>query len=221
MSTPLKLLGIAVAIGLLACSQGTPAAAPATADHAAAPSDAAEVHAPALQAALRELWHGHVVHTRDYALAVHADDAATADAAAEAVVANAVQISQAVAGFYGDAAGDRMLELLAGHWSAVQALTDAVDVADPSGRNVAIADLTANAGAIASFLAGANPHLPEDAVRGLLVAHGGHHIQQVQQVMAGDMAAEAATWVAMQAHMDVIADALADAIARQFPDKAA
>ncbi|MGH8078348.1 MAG: hypothetical protein ACREPE_13620, partial [Lysobacter sp.] len=172
-----------------------------------------------LQAALRDLWHGHVVHTRDYAMAMHADDQAAADAAAEAVVANAVQLSEAVASFYGEAGGARMLELLGGHWGAVKALTDAGDAGDTAARTQAIADLTSNAGEIATFLAGANPNLPEDAVRGLLVAHGGHHIQQVQQVMASDMAAEADTWVAMQAHMDVIADALAGAIAKQFPGK--
>lgn len=43
---------------------------------------------------------------------------------------------------------------------------------------------------------------------------------QAQQIMTGDTAAEARTWIAMQAHMDVIADALAGAIARQFPDQA-
>ena len=114
-----------------------------------------------------------------------------------------------------------MLELLGGHWGAVKALTDAEDAGNTAARNQAIADMTSNAGAIATFLAAANPNLPEDAVRGLLVAHGGHHIQQVQQVMAGNMAAEAQTWTAMQAHMDAIADALAAAIAKQFPDKVA
>ena len=237
MSAPLKVLALTAALGLLACSQESPAdpastsAADATAPtaidaampagHAMGAAATADVPAPGLQAAMRGLWNGHVVHTRDYAMAVHADDQAAADAAAEAVVANAVQISEAVAGFYGDAGGARMLELLGGHWGAVKALTDAGDAGDTAARNQAIADLTANAGEIATFLAAANPNLPEDAVRGLLVAHGGHHIQQVQQVMAGDMAAEADTWVAMQAHMDVVADALAGAIAKQFPDKAA
>lgn len=75
----------------------------------------ASVHAPKLQAALRDLWHGHIVHARDYALAVHAHKDADAKQAADAVVANARQIS-AVAGFYGKAGGDRMMALLAGHW---------------------------------------------------------------------------------------------------------
>ena len=83
-----------------------------------------------------------------------------------------------------------------------------------------IKNLTANAGEIAKFLSGANPNLPEDAVRGLMLAHGAHHAQQIMQIMAGDMNAEAQTWTAMQQHMDDVADALAGAIARQFPAKA-
>lgn len=221
MSRFLRFFVLAASTGLLACpaALAIPAVHAHGGPHAIASSSTSS--APALQSALRSLWHGHVVHTREYALAVHAGDQASADAAAEAVVANAIQISDAVAGFYGDAGGERMLELLGGHWGAVKALTDAGQAGNTASRNKAIADLTANAGAIATFLAAANPNLPEDAVRGLLVAHGGHHIQQVQQVMAGDMAGEAATWAAMQAHMDVIADALASAIALQFPDKAA
>ena len=232
MSASIRFLAFTAAVGLLACSPESPAdPVPRTAtvepmaDHAmtgATPAGTqADVPAPALQAALRSLWNGHVVHTRDYALAMHADDRAAADAAADAVVANARQIGDAVAGFYGEAGGARMLELLGGHWGAVKALTDAEHAGDTAARNRAIGDLTANAGDIAAFLASANPNLAEDAVNGLLVAHGGHHVQQVQQVMAGEMAAEAETWVAMQAHMDVIADALAAAIAAQFPDQAA
>lgn len=225
-------LGLAVVLALAGCNQvASPAEEPAVATSAQHAMDAAPtvvdavasaetVAAPQLQAALRELWHGHVVHTRDYALAVHADDQAAATEAAAAVVANATRIGEAVAGFYGQAAGERMLELLGGHWDAVKALTDAGNAGDAAARSQAIADLTGNAGEIARFLSAANPHLAQDAVRGLLVAHGGHHAQQVLQIMADDVQGEAATWTAMQAHMDVIADALAAAIARQFPDKA-
>jgi hypothetical protein len=208
---------------LLAAAFGssTAMAAPAHdgSGHAAATNK--PVQAPKLQAAMRALWHGHVVHAREYALAMHAHKPVAAKAAADAVVANAKQISDAVAGFYGKAAGTRMLELLGGHWGAVKAMTDARATGDNAAADKATADLTANAGEIAKFLAGANPNLPEADVRGLLVAHGAHHLQQVQQIMAGDMRAEAQTWKAMQQHMDTIADALAGAIAKQFPAKAA
>ena len=238
MSLPLKPLALAVALVLAAgCDRADPAEGPDTAaavateaaaeaDAQAAPAadtqaSAGDVAAPQLQAAMRDLWHGHIVHTRDYALAVHAGDATAADAAADAVVENARQIADAVAGFYGDAGGDQMMTLLAGHWGAVKAMTDARADDDQAGVTAAMNDLTANAGAIAVFLAGANPNLPEDAVRGLMLAHGAHHAQQINLIMAGDTAGEAREWTAMQEHMDMIADALAAAIAKQFPDKAA
>ena len=235
MSISPKPLGLAIALVLLAaCNQAAPAAetdagvdamaadaivAPA-ADAAAAPAAEAPPAAPQLQAAMRDLWHGHIVHARDYAMAVKAGDDAAASAAADAVVENAKQISGAVAGFYGDAGGDQMLTLLAGHWGAVKAMTDARADSDDAAGTKAMSDLTANAGEIAKFLAAANPNLPEDTVRGLMLAHGAHHSQQINLIMSGDTAGEATEWTAMQSHMDMIADALAGAIAKQFPDKA-
>ncbi|MGA7439183.1 MAG: hypothetical protein WBW32_13765 [Luteibacter sp.] len=188
-------------------------------DHQAAP--ATTVAAPKLQAALRELWHGHVVHTRDYAMAVHAHDDAKAKAAAEAVVANAKQIANAVAGFYGKAAGDQTLQLLAGHWAGVKALTDAVAAGDTAAQAKAMNALNENVNAIAKFFSAANPNLPEDAVKGLFAAHVGHHATEIPQIMQGDTQGELATWKAIQAHMNVIADTMAGALAKQFPDKAA
>ena len=234
MSVPLKLLGLAVALALAGCNQATPpadsadtttpdameAAPAATPEPAAAAPAAAEIAAPQLQAAMRDLWHGHIVHARDYALAVHAGNDADAKAAADAVVANAKDISGAVAGFYGKAGGDQMLTLLGGHWGAVKAMTDTRAAGDEAGATKAMGDLTANAGDIAKFLAAANPNLPEDTVRGLMLAHGAHHSSQINLILKGDTAGEAADWTAMQAHMDMIADALAGAIAKQFPDKA-
>jgi hypothetical protein len=187
--------------------------------HAAA-TPAAAVPAPKLQATLRALWHGHVEKTRAYAFAVKAGDAPRSEAAANAVVANAKQLADAVGSFYGKPAGERMLVLLAGHWGAVKAMTDAERAGSRDGVNAAMSTLTQNAGEIAVFLSGANPYLPQDALRGLLLAHGAHHAAQISEVMRGDRTAEARTWTAMQKHMDVIADAMAGALARQFPKKA-
>src|SRR3546814_6910702 len=83
---------------------------------------------------------------------------------------------------------------------------------DEAGATKAMDDLKANAAAIARFLAGANPNLPEDAVYGLMLAHGAHHSAQIDLILADDTAGEADEWAAMQSHMDMIADALAAAI---------
>ena len=84
-------------------------------------------------------------------------------------------------------------------------------------QDAAFKSLSGNATEIARFLSGANPNLPFDTLNGLLLAHGGHHVQQIQQVQSKQYAQEAQTWEAMRKHMYVIADALAAAIAKQFP----
>lgn len=186
----------------------------------AAPQATATPAAPKLHAALRGLWHGHIVHTRAYAMAVKAGNQAAAAKAADDVVANAKQIANAVAGFYGADAGKGMLKLLAGHWAGVKALTDAEHAGDKAASDKAMQDLSTNAGEIAKFLAGANPrNWPEATVRGLLLEHVADHHAQVGEIMSDDAAAEAKTWAAMQEHMNMIADALASGIAQQFPAK--
>jgi hypothetical protein len=187
---------------------------------AAATPDATSVAAPKLDAALRALWLGHVTHTRKYAVAVHAHDTAKAKTAEDAVVANAKQIADAVGGFYGQAAGEQTLKLLAAHWGGVKALTDATAANDNAGEQKAMANLNANVTDIAKFFSSANPYLPESAVQGLFAAHVAHHASQIQQIMKGDIKDEQTTWAAMQAHMNTIADALAGGIAKQFPAKA-
>ena len=112
-----------------------------------------------------------------------------------------------------------MFKLLAGHYTAIKAHATATVAGDAAGAQKAIADLTGNANEIAKFLSGANPNLPEATLKSLLAAHGGHHVQQNQQLVAHDMAGEARTWDAMKSHIYTIADALVGGIAKQFPDK--
>ena len=88
-----------------------------------------------------------------------------------------------------------------------------------TGQDKALQAITANAHEIAKFLSGANPNLPEDAVFGLLSAHGAHHVAQINQIAAGQFGDEAVTWEAMREHMLTIADAIAEALAMQFPDR--
>lgn len=215
---PMRML-----VGACALTLAAAVAAPIsmTVAYAAPAADAAAPASPKLHAAMRELWQGHADTTREYALAVKAGDAAAEKKSADAVVANAKKIADAVGSFYGDAAGKKMLELLAGHWGAVKALTDAQKANDKAGVDKAMNDMAANADEIAKFLSGANPNLPADAVKGLLVAHAGHHLALTGEIMQGDKAAAAKTWSAMQAHMNTLADALSDGIAKQFPAKAA
>jgi hypothetical protein len=109
-----------------------------------------------------------------------------------------------------------LLKLLAGHWTAVRDYDTATVKHSKTGQDKALRAITANAHEIARFLSGANPYLPEDAVFGLLSAHGAHHVAQINEIAASDFRGEARTWQAMREHMLVIADSIADALAKQF-----
>lgn len=197
-------------------------AAPAF-SNAAAPAPAVRTVPAAVadtRAALRDLWIGHVFWVRNVVEARLADDADRAKAAEQQVVANAQAIAGAVEPFYGKAASDQLFKLLAGHYGAVSEYLDAERNHDDAARQAAVAHLTDNASQIAGFLNSANPrNWPVDTLRGLLAAHGAHHIQQINQLAARQYADEAQTWAVMTHHMYAIADALADGLAAQFPDR--
>jgi hypothetical protein len=169
--------------------------------------------------ALRDLWVEHVFWIRSHALATKAGDEAQRKVAEAEVVDNAKALAATITPFYGQPAADGMLKLLAGHWSAVRDYNTAVVSHSQSDRDKAVQGITANAHEIAKFLSGANPYLPEDAVFGLLSAHGAHHVAQIDQIAANDFRDEARTWQAMRQHMLVIADSITDALAKQFPDR--
>jgi len=171
------------------------------------------------QAAMRDLWLGHVFWVRNVVEARLEDNASAARAAEQQVVSNAKAIAGAIEPYYGEAASDKLFGLLAGHWGAISAYLDATHAGRKADQDAAFKKLVDNAGEISTFLGGANPHLPVETLRGLLTAHGAHHIEQIKQLEAGQYEQEAATWAAMTRHMYVIADALAGAIAKQFPGK--
>lgn len=199
--------------GALACTMPGLAAAEHT------DSTVVPIKVVATQDALRDLWVGHVFWVRNVVTARLAHNASQAAESERQVVANARAIAGAVEPYYGAAAADRLFGLLAGHWGAIDAYLDATLSDERAARRAATKQLGANANEIADFLSGANPHWPVDTLRALLAAHGAHHVQQIDELDAGQYEQEAVTWKAMSEHMYVIADALAAGIAKQFPEK--
>jgi hypothetical protein len=206
-----SLLGavLAIALPVLAHADSTHATG------AAAPVS----KAAATQDAMRDLWIGHIFWVRNVVSDTLAGSDAAASASEKEVVANAKAIAAAIEPFYGHAANEKLFGLLAGHYGAIKDYLKATKAGDAAGQKTALGKLTSNANDISVFLSGANPNLPVDTLRGLLTAHGAHHVQQIQQLKAGQYAEEAKTWDAMKNHMYVVADALTNAIAKQFPEK--
>jgi hypothetical protein len=164
-------------------------------------------------AALRDLWVDHIFWVRNVSLAAINNNDAAMKAAEQQAVANATSIEP----FYGAVAKEAFFKLIAGHYGAVKAYLVATVGDNTSAQASATQSITSNAEDIAVFLSKANPYLPKDALYSVLLAHGGHHIQQIQELKARNYAAEAKTWDDMKSHVYQIADATADALAKQFP----
>jgi hypothetical protein len=214
MKTVKRCLGM-VSILATVCTPAAPAFAQ-QATHAlvqtSAPSKVAEA-----EAALRDLWVGHVFWVRNVVVATFAGNQPAAAAAERQVVGNARQIAAVIEPYYGKDASEKLFGLLAGHYGAVKQYLDATVAGSKDKQDAAFKNLSVNASEISRFLSGANPNLPFDTLNGLLIAHGGHHVQQIQQLQSKEYVQEAQTWDTMKRHMYVIADALAGAIAKQFP----
>ena len=170
-------------------------------------------------AVLRDVWVGHIFWVRAVSVAAVDKNESAMKTAEQHAVANARSIAETIESFYGTAARDSFFKLLAGHYGAVKTYLVATVAGDGSGQSTATEALTTNADAIATFLSHANPHLQKDAMQGLLLAHGGHHIQQIQQLKDRQYEAEAQTWEDMKRHVYQIADATADALSKQFVKK--
>jgi hypothetical protein len=167
---------------------------------------------------MRDLWVEHVFWIRNVVIETLANNPAAAKVADGEVIANAKRVAEVIEPFSGKAASDEFFGLIVGHYEPIKQYLDATVAGSPAKQDAALKDAVANGNALAVFLSGATG-LPVDAARGMLLAHVGHHVQQIEQLHDHQYGAEAQTWTAMRQHMYVIADGLSSAIEKQFPAK--
>lgn len=215
-----KLILILLATAIAGMVEGVTPAFSAEHSHVAVKKNTSSVTRLAdLKAGMRDLWIGHIFWVRNVAVAAKYGDSEAAKTAEAEAVENAKSIAGFIEPFYGKAASDKLFGLLAGHYGAVKEYMSAAYATDNAGKDTAREKLIKNANEIALFLSGANPYLPKESLYGLLVAHGGHHMAQIEALNAKNYADEARVWKDMKSHMYVIADALAGGLAKQFPKK--
>ena len=121
--------------------------------------------------------------------------------------------------FYGEAASQKFLTLLDINIGAVREYSEATVAENKSKPEAALARLESNSEDFGVFFSGLNPHLKKDTVKGLIAAHGSHHVLQINQYKKKDYAHLDETWKMMREHVHVIADTFTTAFSKQFPDK--
>jgi len=169
-----------------------------------------------LSKALRDLWVGHIFWVRNVVLMTKFGDTAAAKVAEDQVVQDAKDIANSIVPFYGKDAGDKLFSLLAGHYGAIKEYMTAEFADNKDAKTAAIDKLNKNAEEIATFLSSANPNWPKSTILPALLAHGGHHVAQINAIQQKDFATEAKVWNEMKMHIYTIADVLANGIAKQF-----
>ena len=181
--------------------------------------DANPARVAEMKQALRDLWVGHIFWVRHVVSNIATNDPVERDAAEKEVVANTKQIASTMTPFYGEAASEKFFSLLDSNIGAVREYSEATVAGNKRQQDAALARLASNADDFAVFLNGVNPYLPKDMVRGLIAAHGAHHVLQINQYKGKEYAHLGATWPMMRQHVYVIADTMTTALAKQFPSK--
>lgn len=184
-----------------------------------AAGEANPVSVAKMKQAYRDLWLGHIYWVQHDVLDSVKNGPEDRDAVKNEVDANTKQIASMLTPFYGEARSQKFLNLLDINIDAVREYSEATTAGNKSQQNAALALLAINANDFGVFFSGINPHLSESTARGLIAAHGAHHVLQINQHKRKDYAHLDETWKMMREHVYVIADTLTESLVKQFPSK--
>src|SRR5262245_30304577 len=185
-------------------------AAPVSAEHI---DKATQLHQD-----MRKLWTDHTLWTRDYIIAA-VDDKPDAMAAANRLMKNQEDIGNAVAAYYGAAAGQQLTSLLKQHIAIAVDLITAAKAGDQAAQKLANDKWQQNAGDIATFLSKANPNWPNAVLVNMMKMHLATTTDEVVARLKHDWDADVRAYDAVYNHILMMADALSDGIVKQFPEK--
>jgi len=173
--------------------------------------------AVAFRADLRKLWEDHITWTRVAIISLTTDSPDT-QAAVGRLLANQDDIGDAVAPFYGEAAGTALAGELRKHILIAADVIAAARAGDTAALAEAQARWTANADDIAALLNSVNPRFWK---RDLLEAEMHRHLalttDEVVARLQGNWDADVAAYDRVHDHILHMSDFLADGLVRQFP----
>jgi hypothetical protein len=172
--------------------------------------------------AMRKLWEDHIVWTRQFIVsaATESGDLADIGPTTDRLLANQVDIGNAIKPFYGDAAGDALTALLREHILGAAALLAAAKAGDANAVTAASNAWYANADEIAAFLSNANPkQWPLDEMESMMTTHLDLTLEEAVARLQGRYADDIDAYDRVHAEILEMADMLSDGIIAQFPAK--
>jgi len=167
---------------------------------------------------MRKLWTDHTTWTRDYIVAAVGDQP-DAQAAAGRLMKNQDDIGNAIAKYYGPAAGQQLTGLLKQHISIAVDVIKAAKAGDKAGKQAADTKWQQNGVEIADFLSKANSNWPRAVLVDMMKKHLSTTTDEVVARLTKNWDADVRAYDAVYDHILHMADALSDGIVKQFPDK--
>jgi len=168
---------------------------------------------------MRVLWEQHVAWTR---MAIVSFDGNLPDLAAteRRLLRNQSDIGDAVAPFYGSAAGDRLTVLLRHHILIAVAILGDAKAGDETALSADLARWTRNANRIAAFLHSANPdNWPLSDLRSMMHAHLQLTTEEAVAELNGDYVGSVRAYDRVEHEILGMADMLSTGIIAQFPGR--
>jgi hypothetical protein len=169
--------------------------------------------------AMRKLWEDHIAWTRLFIVSAIAD-LPDKQATTERLLANQVDIGNAIKPYYGDTAGEKLTSLLKTHITTAAELVAAAKAKDNAKTEDAKKRWFANADEIAAFLSGANPkNWPAGEMKQMMHDHLDLTTAEVLARLKGDWAADVAAYEKVHEQILRMADMLSTGVISEHSAK--
>jgi hypothetical protein len=216
---PLYLTALVAFFSALAALGVSSGMAHAHGGHAETASPLTTAKAVAFHDGMRKLWEDHVTWTR---LAIISLEGGTPDTTATVarLLRNQADIGNAVAPFYGKAAGAKLTGLLREHILVAADVIAAAKAGDTAKLADAQSRWLANADRIAALLHGANPRSwPLATMKAEMHMHLKLTTEEAVAHLQGKWAADVAAYDKVHRHILHMSDLLSDGLIEQFPQR--
>ena len=171
---------------------------------------------------MRKLWEDHITWTRMFIVSAATESGNLPDLAptVDRLLANQVDLGNAIKPFYGDAAGNHLTALLREHILTAAGIVSAAKSGDDSAVATAKDAWYANADEIAAFLSAANPReWPLDEMRSMMRSHLDLTLAEAVARLQARYADDIAAYESVHAEILEMADMLSSGIVAQFPSR--
>ncbi|MDR9855607.1 glycosyltransferase [Paenibacillus sp. VCA1] len=171
-----------------------------------------------LKTDMQKVWINHTIWTRSYIVSAVSNRPDQKDVL-DRLLRNQQDIGNVIKPYYGEAAGNKLADLLREHILIAGKIVAAAKAGNQADVQKLEADWHRNADDIAKFLSTANPNWPFKTLQDMLYTHLQLITEIVLDCLKGDWKADIAATDKNEIHMIHLADILTEGIVKQFPGK--